>query len=191
MQENQVVNSSHATQGAAEDNKPMDNETIRWHLFDLSSDLKMLKQLFREQEVGFPTPEDEIAPMQLRIETAEEHLSYLAIELACDPQCAPPHPMHPLYPLGEGRMSDEEYEQRKKTVAPVSRREPEESMGGMYFRLCEQALLQGGVEAAEAVIATAMEDDVIRRVESEDDDVILFSDESWFDVGLCFQLHPE
>jgi len=65
-----------------------------------------------------------------------------------------------------------------------------ESMGGMYFRLYEQALKQGGLEAAEAVIATAMEDDVFRRIENEDDDVILFNDESWFDVGLCFHLHP-
>jgi hypothetical protein len=119
----------------------------------------------------------------------ETHLGYLATELGCDPACPPPKEMHPLYPLGEGRMSDEEYEQRKKTVAPVSRREPEESMGGMYFRLCEQALQQGGTEAAEAVIAVAMEDDVIRRIENEDDDVILFNDESWFDVGLCFHFH--
>jgi hypothetical protein len=190
MEENQAVNSSHA-QGAPEDKKRMDNKTIRWHLFDLSNDFKMLKQLFREQEVGFPTPEDEIVPVQRRIETAEEHLSYLAMELGCDPQCPPPQPMHPLYPLGEGRMSDAEYEQRKKTVDPVSRGEQEESLGGMYFRLCEQALQQGGLGAAEAVIATAMEDDVFRRIENEDDDVILFDDESWFDVGLCFHLHLE
>jgi hypothetical protein len=188
MQENQVVNSSHATQGAAEDKKCMANETIRWQLFDLSSDIKMLKQLFREQEVEFPTPEDELVPMR-RIEGMEEHLSYLATELGCDPQCPAPQPMHPLYPLGEGRMSDEEYERRKKTVAPVSRREPEESMGGMYFRLCEQALLKRGLVAAETVIAKAQADDVYRRIKNGDDDVILFNDESWFDVGLCFRLH--
>ena len=89
-------------------------------------------------------------------------------------------------------MSDSEYEQRKKTGAGATAASAEpESMGGMYFRLCEQALQQGGLEAAEAVIATAMEDDVIRRIENEDDDVILFSDESWFDVGLCFHLHLE
>jgi|SRR5450631_1010678 len=50
MKQNQAVNSSHATQGAAEDKKRIDNETIRGHLFDLSSDFKMLKQLFREQD---------------------------------------------------------------------------------------------------------------------------------------------
>jgi hypothetical protein len=189
MEEKSVVDVSHATQGAAEDNKRMDNETIRWHLFDLSSDLKMLKQLFREQEAGFPTPEYEVAPMQVRIKTMEIHLADLARELGCDPQCPPPQPMHPLYPLGEGRMSDAEYEQRKKNVAPVSRREPGESMGGMYFRLCERALHQGGLEAAEAVIAEAQADDVFRRIQNGDDDVILFHDESWFDVGLCLQLN--
>src|ERR1700722_2072558 len=189
MEENPVVNISQAPQGAAEDKKRMDNEKIRWHLFDLSSDFKMLKQLFREQEVGFPIPEYEIAPMQVRIETMEIHLADLAGELGCDPQCPPPQPMHPLYPLGEGRMSDEEYEQRKKTVAPVSRREPGESMGGMYFRLCERALLKRGLVAAETVIAKAQADDMCRRIKNGDDDVILFNDESWFDVGLCFRLH--
>jgi hypothetical protein len=86
-------------------------------------------------------------------------------------------------------MSDEEYEQRKKTVAPVSRREPGESTGGMYFRLCERALQQGGLEAAEAVIAEAEADDMFRRIQNDDDDVILFYDESWFDVGLCLRLN--
>jgi hypothetical protein len=100
MEENRVVNISQATQGAAEDKKRMDNETIRWHLFDLSSDFKMLKQLFREREVGFPTPEYEIAPMQVRIEGAEEHLSYLAMELGCDPQCPPPQTDAPAISLG-------------------------------------------------------------------------------------------
>jgi hypothetical protein len=92
----------------------MDIETIRWHLFDLSSDFKMLKQLFREQEVGFPTPEDEIVPVRSRIETAEEHLSYLAMELGCDPECRPPQPMHPLYPLGEGRMPIQDIKESTK-----------------------------------------------------------------------------
>jgi hypothetical protein len=178
------------TQGAAEDRKRMDNENIRWHLFDLSSDFKMLKQLFREQKVGFPTPENEIVPMRWRIETMETHLDYLATELGCDPKCPPPKPMHPLYPLGEGRMSDAEYEQRKKTGAGAATEWVEqESTGGRYFRLYEQALQQGGLEAGEAVIAMAIEDDMFRRIQNGDDDVILFHDESWFDVGLCFHLH--
>jgi hypothetical protein len=100
--------------------------------------------------------------------------------------------MHPLYPLGEGQMSDAEYEQRKKagSGATATSVEPE-SRGGMYFRLCERALQQGELEAAEAVIAEAQADDVFRRIQNGDDDVILFSDESWFDVGLCFHLHLE
>jgi hypothetical protein len=85
--------------------------------------------------------------------------------------------------------SKESYGKFMGKVKELFEREIGESTGGMYFRLCEQALQQGGLEAAEAVIAKAMEDDVYRRIENEDDDVILFHDESWFDVGLCFHLH--
>ena len=94
------------------------NETLRWELFDLSNDLKMLKQLLREEEVGFPTPPDENVPVDLIIETAEEHLRYLAISLGLDHECPAPNREHlaDCYPLGEGRMTEEEYKNRKARV---------------------------------------------------------------------------
>jgi hypothetical protein len=73
----------------------------------------MLAQLFKEREVGFPTPEDEnVSPLAI-IETTEEHLGYLANELGLDPLCPAPSREHlaECYPLGIGRMSDEEHDQ--------------------------------------------------------------------------------
>jgi hypothetical protein len=101
-----------------------EQETCRYHLFDLSSDLKMLKQLLREKEVGFPTPPDEDAEVDLIIWTAEEHLRYLAHALGLDPTFPAPaeiqHWVAAGYPLGEGRMTDEEYKKRKTELKIAS-----------------------------------------------------------------------
>src|SRR5437763_16130922 len=86
-------------------------EQITTHLFDLACDIRMLRQLLREQEVGFPTPEDEAVNWESIVWTMREHLTYLALTINSDPRCPAPCSTGPFYPLGEGRMSDEEFKQ--------------------------------------------------------------------------------
>jgi hypothetical protein len=145
----------------------------------------MLEQLLKEKEVGFPTPQDEEVPLLMIIETAEEHLGYLASRLGQDPSCPPPKEMHPLYPYGEGRMSEEEYEQRRS-------KKPSEHVcytpiGEMYRKECAVALNRGDADAAEGIIAEARADNVTRQITAEGEDVLLFNDGSWFDIRLCFE----
>jgi hypothetical protein len=73
----------------------------------------MLRQLLREQEVGFPTPEDEAVDWESIVWTMREHLTYLALTINFDPRCPAPCCTGPFYPLGENRMSDEEFKQRR------------------------------------------------------------------------------
>jgi hypothetical protein len=90
-------------------------QKVELDLFDLSNDLKMLKQLLREREVGFPTPAEQARnPLEI-VETAFEHMQYLFTSLEIDESCPQAEPGHfaPCYPLGEGRMSEEEYKRRK------------------------------------------------------------------------------
>jgi hypothetical protein len=162
-------------------------EHIRWCLFDLGSDLKMLAQLLKEKEVGFPTPEDEnLSPLMI-IETAVEHLRYLASAVGQDDTCPPPKEMHPLYPLGEGRMSKEEYEDRRGKLPPAHVEVEEELMGLMYFDRCSAALNRGDEDGAHAIIDEAAKDNVLRRILTDYEDVMLFDDGSWFDVNLCLE----
>jgi hypothetical protein len=167
------------------------NETLRWRLFDLACDLKMLMQLHIEQEVGFPTPEDEDVPPILIIETAEEHLRYLAVELGLDPSCPAPSREHlgDDYPLGEGRLSKTEYEDRRGKLPTAHVEVEEELEGPLYFNKCSAALQRGDEDAAKAIIEEAAKDDVIRRILSDGEDVLLFADGSWFDVNLCLELY--
>jgi hypothetical protein len=91
------------------------NENTQWYMFDLNNDLKMLQQLLREKEMGFPTPEEEDCNPLGLVETAFEHMRYLCASLEIDESCPPPEPGHfaRCYPLGEGRMSEEDYKRRK------------------------------------------------------------------------------
>jgi hypothetical protein len=104
-------------------------QKVEWDLFDLNNDLKMIKQLLREREVGFPTPaEEDHDPLEI-VETAFEHMRYLCNTLALDESCPPPEPEHfaTPYPLGNGRMSDEEYKKRKGNRSAAMM--PEENSG--------------------------------------------------------------
>jgi hypothetical protein len=95
------------------DEKRLEDCVLSGHLYDLACDLKMLKQLLREWEVGFPTPAEENVHPQSLIATAQEHLDYLCRHLDCFP-ALPSHSVADCYPLGEGRMTEEEYKRRKR-----------------------------------------------------------------------------
>jgi hypothetical protein len=95
--------------------------------------------------------------------------------------------MHPLYPLGEGRMSKEEYEDRRGKLPPAHVEVEEELMGLMYFDRCSAALNRGDEDGAHAIIDEAAKDNVLRRILTDYEDVMLFDDGSWFDVNLCLE----
>jgi hypothetical protein len=76
------------------------------------------------------------------------------------------------------RKSSEEYQAEAHSVFASAKN----GMGDAWWTVCARSKTQ---QKLELVLEAAAEDDVIRRIRSEYDDVILFSDGTWFDVRLA------